>query len=46
MKANGEVYFVNQGFKHWIENNSKDPRVHLIVTVVGQEDLTNCLPIQ
>lgn len=46
MKANGKVYFVNQGFKHWIENNSKDPRVHLIITVVGQEDLIDCLHIQ
>mgnify|MGYP003627754737 CR=1 FL=1 len=39
MAASGQVYFINQGFTHWIENNGTKPRVHLIVTVVGQEDM-------
>lgn len=45
MFATGKVYFVNQGWTHWIENNGDSPRVHLIVTVVGQEDLKDCSPI-
>lgn len=45
MKDDGQVYFINQGFKHWIENNGNSPRVHLIVTVVGQEDMVECSPI-
>lgn len=40
MPVEGKVFFVNQGFKHWIENHGDSSRVHLIVTVVGQEDLT------
>jgi len=38
-KADGRVYFLNTGFKHWIENNSDQWRVHLIVDTQNQADL-------
>lgn len=37
--ADGKVYFLNTGFKHWIENNSDQWRVHLIVDTQNQADL-------
>ena len=43
--ADGRVYFLNTGFKHWIENNSDQWRVHLIVDTQTQADLKNLTPI-
>lgn len=37
--ANGQVYFLNTGLKHWAENNSNENRIHLIVDTKNQEDL-------
>jgi hypothetical protein len=37
----GKTWFLNPGFTHWVENNGSTPRVHLIVSVIGQEDLVN-----
>lgn len=36
--VDGRTWFLNQGWKHWIENNGNTPRVHLIVSVIGQQD--------
>ena len=38
-KADGRVYFLNTGFKHWIENNSDEWRLHLIIDAQNQADL-------
>lgn len=43
MPANGSVWFVNAAYEHWVYNNSNEPRVHLVFSVVGQEDLENPL---
>ena len=37
--ADGQVYFLNTGLKHWAENNSTENRIHLIVDTKSQEDL-------
>lgn len=47
--ADGSVYFFNSGIKHWVDNKSNESRIHLIIDVHGQEDLTEfteILPIQ
>jgi hypothetical protein len=36
MPADGGVWFINQGFPHYVKNNSDKPRVHLVMSVVGQ----------
>ena len=41
--ADGRIYFFNSGLKHWASNNSKFPRLHLIIDTHGQADLQNCL---
>lgn len=38
-KADGHLYFLNTGFKHWAENNSEETRLHLIIDVHGQKEL-------
>ena len=43
--ADGKVYFFNTGIKHWVENNSKFPRIHLIIDVHDQRDLVNLTEI-
>jgi hypothetical protein len=35
-KADGHVYFLNTGHKHWASNDSDYDRIHLIVDVHGQ----------
>lgn len=37
--ADGGVWFVNTGMKHWAENNGSNPRIHLIISLNGQDDL-------
>ncbi len=37
--ANGEAYFFNTGLEHWAENHGNSGRVHLIISINGQEDL-------
>ena len=39
--ADGRAYFFNTGLKHWAENNSKFPRIHLIVDLQSTDDLVN-----
>lgn len=39
LPADGSVYFFNSGHKHWAENKSDKPRLHLIVDVHGQKML-------
>lgn len=39
LPADGSVYFFNSGHKHWAENRSDEPRLHLIVDVHGQQML-------
>jgi hypothetical protein len=37
--ADGSVWFINPGVKHWAENNGNEERVHLIISVDSQEIL-------
>lgn len=39
--ADGRIYFLNTGFKHWASNNSNVDRIHLIVDVNGQNLLNS-----
>lgn len=39
MPADGSVYFLNTGLTHWAENNGDTGRVHLVISLNGQEDL-------
>lgn len=41
LPADGSVYFFNSGIKHWVSNNSKIDRIHLIVDTHGQEDFVD-----
>lgn len=41
LPADGSVYFFNSGIKHWVENRSDSPRIHLIIDTHGQEDLVD-----
>jgi hypothetical protein len=37
--ADGGVWFLNTGMMHWAENNGSSPRIHLIISLNGQDDL-------
>lgn len=39
MPADGGVWFINQGFRHWVKNNSSVDRVHLVFVVTGQNGI-------
>jgi len=39
--ADGRLYFLNAGYKHWASNDSSASRLHLIVDVHGQHELKN-----
>jgi len=39
MPADGHAWFINQGMLHWVENKGKTDRVHLVISLCGQEDL-------
>jgi len=39
MPADGSVYFLNTGLVHWAENNGNEGRIHLVISLDGQEDL-------
>ena len=39
MPADGSVYFLNTGMTHWAENNGDNGRIHLVISLNGQEDL-------
>lgn len=36
MAADGGVWFINQAYPHYVKNESNKPRVHLVMSVVGQ----------
>ena len=40
MPADGSVWFVNPGLKHWAINNGQSERIHLILSVDSQEILS------
>jgi hypothetical protein len=37
--ADGSVYFLNSGLVHWAENNGDEGRIHLVISLNGQEDI-------
>lgn len=37
--ADGSVYFMNTGLTHWAENNGNQDRIHLVISLNGQQDL-------
>lgn len=39
LPADGSVYFLNTGITHWAENNGTNGRIHLVISLNGQEDL-------
>lgn len=39
--ADGSVWFLNTGMKHWAENNGTEGRIHLIISLNGQEDIND-----
>jgi len=39
MPADGGAYFLNTGLVHWAENNGTDGRIHLVISLDGQDDL-------
>lgn len=41
MEADGSTYFLNQGLPHAAYNDGDTPRIHLMVCVNGQEDITD-----
>ena len=41
MPADGGVWFINQAYTHWVKNESDQPRVHLVFSVVGQDNIEN-----
>jgi aspartyl/asparaginyl beta-hydroxylase (cupin superfamily) len=45
LPADGRVYFFNTGIKHWVENNSDQDRVHLIIDVHGQDELEHLVSL-
>lgn len=38
--ADGRVYFMNTGLTHWAENNGDEERIHLVISLNGQDDIT------
>ena len=42
----GQAYFLNTGFSHAVENQSDEPRIALMFSLDGQEDLDNITEIQ
>lgn len=39
MPADGGVWFMNQGYSHWVKNDSNLDRVHLVFVVTGQNGI-------
>ena len=37
--ADGGVYFMNTGLTHWASNDGSKERIHLVISLAGQEDL-------
>ena len=45
MAADGGVWFLNQGYEHWVKNNSDVDRIHLVAVVLGQKGIEEA-PLQ
>lgn len=43
MPADGSVWFLNQGYEHWVKNHSNVDRVHLVVVVTGQNGILDAI---
>ena len=43
--ADGRVYFMNTGLVHWAENNGDTERVHLVISLNGQEDIKDMVVV-
>ena len=43
MPADGKVYFLNSGIKHWAVNHGDTWRVHMLIDVKNQDDLVNLI---
>lgn len=43
--ADGRLYFLNAGLKHYASNNSDEGRLHLIIDMHGQECLKNLVEL-
>lgn len=43
--ADGRVYFLNTGLKHWVRNDSDQPRIHLIVDLHEQKEIEYLQPL-
>lgn len=39
MPADGGVWFLNQGFEHWVKNEGTTHRVHLVFVITGQGEI-------
>ena len=39
LEADGSVWFLNQGYSHWVKNDSNMDRVHLVFVVTGQNEI-------
>jgi hypothetical protein len=39
MPADGSIYFLNTGITHWAENNGNEGRIHLVISLNGQQDI-------
>jgi hypothetical protein len=39
MPADGHLWFLNQGYSHWVNNDSSIPRVHMVFSVIGQDNI-------
>ncbi len=44
--ADGRLYFLNAGLKHYASNNSNEPRLHLIVDMHGQKSLKDLVELE
>lgn len=39
LPADGSIWFINAGYPHYAYNDGAEPRVHLVLTLSGQQDL-------
>lgn len=45
LPADGKIYFLNSGLKHWVRNDGDAGRLHLIVDVHGQSELEKLITL-
>ena len=44
--ADGRIYFLNAGLKHYASNTSNEPRLHLIIDMHGQDSLKDLVELE